>query len=364
MPRTKFPGTKHSKLYGDKVERTEVSFKDVCEHGLMQKMITPPHQGAMRDKKIAEMVDEYLMMPQYWAHKQAITISILNGSYFLSDGQHRIEAAKVLYNVHNKNDGVLLFNWHTVDSEEEMRALFNSINKDSTKNELFVSQDMVTQARAESFVKYFKSNYNNLFPRRINQQNKRYPIESLRDKLLSQGFFDRESHAARGIYGDLGEAEPLDQYILRSNAEYYKQYDYCRFDSDNQLDNLFYCDEIPMIRDRLVFMLRQNNFLDWLKDKDGVKPVHQHKVIKKRIPGAIKSRVWTNQYGESVEATCPMILCDNIIKKSDHHCGHITSEKNGGKTVIDNLRPICSVCNSRMGSQNWGDYETSLKEFQ
>ena len=361
MPRTKFPGIKHTKLYGDKVERTEVSFRDLCEHGLMQKLITPPHQGAMRDTKISEMVEEYNTTPQYWAHKQTITISIFNGSYFLSDGQHRIEAAKILYREHSKTDGV---NWHTVDSEEEMRNLFNSINKDSTKNELFVSQDVIVQARAESFVKYFNGYYKGLFPRRINQQNKRFPIEVLRDKLLSEHFFDRERHTDLSIYSDFYESESPHQYILRSNAEFYKLYDYRRFDNDDQLDNLFYRDEISTIKDKLIFMLRQNNFLEWLKDKKNVKPFHHHKIIKKRIPAAVKGKVWTNQYGDAAEATCPITLCENAIRKNDHHCGHITSEKNGGKTSIDNLRPICSTCNSRMGSQNWGEYEKSLKEFQ
>ena len=36
--------------------------------------------------------------------------------------------------------------------------------------------------------------------------------------------------------------------------------------------------------------------------------------------------------------------------------GHIVSEKNGGDTNVDNLKPSCQACNLAMGSQNGIDY--------
>ena len=38
------------------------------------------------------------------------------------------------------------------------------------------------------------------------------------------------------------------------------------------------------------------------------------------------------------------------------HCGHITSEKNGGDMTLNNLLPICALCNSSMGSVNMWDF--------
>ena len=34
------------------------------------------------------------------------------------------------------------------------------------------------------------------------------------------------------------------------------------------------------------------------------------------------------------------------------HCGHIVAEANGGQLKMDNLKPICSSCNSSMGMTN------------
>jgi len=37
--------------------------------------------------------------------------------------------------------------------------------------------------------------------------------------------------------------------------------------------------------------------------------------------------------------------------KSAWECGHILSEKNGGKTVLGNLIPVCSKCNKSMATK-------------
>ena len=42
------------------------------------------------------------------------------------------------------------------------------------------------------------------------------------------------------------------------------------------------------------------------------------------------------------------------------HAGHIIPEKDGGDTTIDNLIPICSGCNSSMGSENMNSF---IKRF-
>ena len=50
MPRNKYPGRNKRDLYPN-VIRTEVSFKDICEHGLIPKLKKPPHQGGLQDEK-------------------------------------------------------------------------------------------------------------------------------------------------------------------------------------------------------------------------------------------------------------------------------------------------------------------------
>ena len=42
----------------------------------------------------------------------------------------------------------------------------------------------------------------------------------------------------------------------------------------------------------------------------------------------------------------------------DFQCGHIISEFNGGDITLDNLIPLCSLCNSSMGKTNMGEFMT------
>jgi hypothetical protein len=77
---------------------------------------------------------------------------------------------------------------------------------------------------------------------------------------------------------------------------------------------------------------------------------------KEPIPAAIKTLVWNKYIGEKVaEAKC---MCCRVssISMRHFHCGHILSEKYGGGTTIDNLRPICANCNLSMGCMNMADF--------
>lgn len=81
--------------------------------------------------------------------------------------------------------------------------------------------------------------------------------------------------------------------------------------------------------------------------------------IKKRsktpISRQLKEELWKRYIGDSINAPC--LCCNkNTISILSFHTGHITSESDGGETSIDNLLPICSACNSSMGSENLIQY--------
>ena len=37
-------------------------------------------------------------------------------------------------------------------------------------------------------------------------------------------------------------------------------------------------------------------------------------------------------------------------------CGYVISEHMGGTLDVDNLRPVCTTCNSSMGTRNMRDF--------
>jgi HNH endonuclease len=82
------------------------------------------------------------------------------------------------------------------------------------------------------------------------------------------------------------------------------------------------------------------------------------KTKKKTVPKVLRDLSWSKWIGEEIgKSKC--FCCEvNEIKMSSFHCGHVVAEVNGGKTTVDNLRPICSACNLSMGSENLTDFKT------
>jgi hypothetical protein len=96
------------------------------------------------------------------------------------------------------------------------------------------------------------------------------------------------------------------------------------------------------------------------KINNKVKPIYKN-IRKKTIPSTVKRLVWNNYIGENIgKSKCYCCKLTDITQLS-FHCGHIISEKNGGKVDINNLRPICQNCNSSMGTTNMNDFINKYK---
>jgi len=81
------------------------------------------------------------------------------------------------------------------------------------------------------------------------------------------------------------------------------------------------------------------------------------KYKKKSIPKSLKKQVWDNWIGKDIGATKCLCCNHEQIRQIEFHCGHIVAEKNGGKTIVSNLKPICAQCNLSMGIMNMIDFQ-------
>lgn len=81
-------------------------------------------------------------------------------------------------------------------------------------------------------------------------------------------------------------------------------------------------------------------------------------LVYKKYKCVIPSHLCLSFIGELVpKMKC--LCCDNVsITQHNFHCGHIVAECNGGTLDINNLLPICNVCNSSMGSMNMNEFKT------
>ncbi len=99
-------------------------------------------------------------------------------------------------------------------------------------------------------------------------------------------------------------------------------------------------------------MIKNHNEFENKKTQNKPKTIKK----KKYIPKKVKIEAWNKYIGEEKgigECQCCQIT---KISQSNFHCGHIISEKNGGKTNLANLKPICAQCNLSMGSTNMDEF--------
>jgi len=74
------------------------------------------------------------------------------------------------------------------------------------------------------------------------------------------------------------------------------------------------------------------------------------------IPLSIRNGVWCRYVSDALLRG--MCYCCKVtqITVNDFQCGYYVSKKNGGETTVDNLRPLCSSCNTSLGIKNMDEF--------
>jgi hypothetical protein len=92
-------------------------------------------------------------------------------------------------------------------------------------------------------------------------------------------------------------------------------------------------------------------------EDDSKAPIHARR---KKIPKAVRILVWNLHVGSHKGEDRCMCCKEKKIDVANFHCGHVLAEAKGGDLTIKNLRPICSACNSAMGTRSMNEF---TKEF-
>lgn len=342
MPRYIYPGKKIYEI--SNYFETTLTFELIRNHPKIDNLIKPDYQGSLDINRVNSLIEEFQKHPTFLRYKNKIVIGELNNTWYILDGQHRIEMVKLL---DNKYEGELHFCWYKFTDEKDMRELFNSINKDSTKNQWFINCNDFKQIIITEFNKQLKLYYKNYFAKTKTTKGKLYTIEEFTENLNKINFFNKENYTGIDYY----------KIIKNKNKEFF---DNCNYKDQFKINkSSFYKDEYKNIEAEVILFLKNNNFFDWLQNN--ITPIHKFvKGNKQKIPSKLRENLWRHIYGEKNIEECPISFCNNILdnlKKNGWDAGHIISEYNGGKLILDNLKPICKSCNCSMGSKNWNEYD-------
>lgn len=71
----------------------------------------------------------------------------------------------------------------------------------------------------------------------------------------------------------------------------------------------------------------------------------------------IRQLVWNKYIGEKNGLGKCWCCRSKTISSFEFEAGHVVARANGGEDTVENLRPICSLCNKSMGKENMLDYQ-------
>jgi hypothetical protein len=348
MPQHSFIGTKTGGKNTDKYDdyfETKVKFELIANSPKIDGMETSDSQRQMDEDKIGSMVEEFHNHPQYLNCKNTIVIGVFRDKWYLVDGQHRLEMAKRVYR-ETRESGVFVFCWYTCNTEDDMRQLFISVNKDSVGNEFYVKSDHMMQIMIDEFVNKLRTHYPKKFsPRTINKHT--YTIPEFRNELIKNDYFCGFTNA-----------QDVFESLIEKNRLFFEKNRY-QVDIDHKALDCYYKDDIKKIEAGFIMGVKRCNFVEWLTDET-VEPYHSKKTPKHKISPHQRKLVWGNANGNMDTCQCPITGCQHVLRrdgKGGWHSGHIISERNGGGIEISNMKPICGTCNQSMGAKNWADFD-------
>lgn len=72
---------------------------------------------------------------------------------------------------------------------------------------------------------------------------------------------------------------------------------------------------------------------------------------KQKAPAALRQSIWLRWVGKKFESKCSVTWCRSVITPFTFEAGHNIPESKGGDASLENMRPVCGVCNKSMGNR-------------
>ena len=345
----------------DDIKILEIDIKNLIDD---YKVIVPECQRIIDIHKIDLIIDEQeKMYKEYNNYKFLGVLSLcrMNDKYYLIDGQHRYSAMKKLYKDYGINFNIFI-QIYDVNSMIKLRNIYENINKNTTLPNIVFDDDEEKIIISETSL-YFQSKYTNVWSsstkchrpcifknyfeetiqflqnylkfenseelirviEEYNNNHKNHKREDFKDKSITENMFQNASK--NKFYLGLYKYDIYQDY----------GYDWCKKIIEYQCPNI------------TIIKKKKNN-------------------SKKKISKTLKDTVWNTYIGDKIgKIKCPCCN-DKDIQQSTFHCGHIVAESKEGKTVLENLIPICATCNTSMNSENMIDFikhnfNDNLKRF-
>jgi len=194
-------------------------------------------------------------------------------------------------------------------------------------------------------------------------------------KLYNQSkvHFNQKMQEYEKINNNKNMKESIQDVKIKIIEEYYNELNKINNMYDKQADifalarlyNVYEIDKLnniykPLEEDNINTADNVNKLLAKSETKNNINATDttansQKKYVKNNIPKLLKNQSWDIYIGkEKGVGNC--YCCNAEIDSKHFECGHIIPASKGGSETIENLRPICSLCNKSIGTKHMDEF--------
>lgn len=309
-------------------------------------VIKPDFQRIIDPLKVQEIVDwqkNYYKEKKEFCYTGTIIFVDYNNYYVLIDGQHRFSSLEQLHkeNVYPEVD----FQIWTVDTEDDMREIYNLHNKNTPL------PDLNFETTSKSLIEIICNYYRNKFPKVWKQENgKRInrPFLSFNKFQEACAFLSREMNWIT-LEDFTYHIDEYNSILSKRSIKSFPNVTTTMYEKAKQWG--LYIGLYNYESDKPYFYKWVLNIIEIFA---GSQKASEYKNNKSSvsIPKTLRNSVWNKYIGDNVAKAYCICCNDKLISMQEFQCGHIIAEVENGPLTMENLRPICSCCNKSMGKTN------------
>jgi len=308
-----------------------IKFKKLYK--IMKSLIILSNKTSIDEQFIQKKSDEYLINQSIFNINLNIQVCILFNKYckepqlYLINGFSRIKIGIHLYEKYSINN-FLIFNCVVIKNIDELKKHYNNIHDHHVQYSLIFNNNIIEQQNYNIFKKYILQKSNHFSKMSTKYRYSIIEFDILLEQLFNNEYFNNETS--------------IDKIIEKFERDLNIFYDIISYYEYNTIEDrlkYFYVDEFECVRDKDIFILKNNNLFDFLLD-NSVIPFHKFKSKIKTIHNQERINTWHKHFKNTLCETCSVLKCTNTMYNKVNGFGY----KNGEKIDLVNIMPICKKC--------------------
>lgn len=262
-----------------------------------------------------------------------IICETVEGNKWLVDGNHRFEAYKKIY-TEMKEDLRIAVNYISVPDRETAEEIFRIVNKSMPIPEM---PDGISLDLPNKLFKAVEAKYPKLFSESRQCQ---------RPKICRDKFIEALGKLVAEVPG-ISPADFMQKFERYNNVlknRHWRSFISKPGDTMNRISSM----QQKCITYGSVFVGLKPDF-QWLFYIYGHTEEDSNTILRPKITAALRLAVY-EKHAHDFRVHCAH--CKKAMNAAEFECGHIVSVARGGTTTLNNLVPVCGVCNRSVGSGN------------